>query len=178
MFESFGLEIPRAGASIPSYVKEIIGDSASIKITATEFFNTIHVWFPILSKTKFYSQVLNPLSQLRADVALLIMSIKLLTWYPSKHDSAPRTLLYKLTKRFYSEIEESGIGSVQVLQAGIFIALYEFGHAIYPAAYLSTGACARLGVMFGFDRNEVDGQGWMDVEERKRAWWGVLILDR
>jgi hypothetical protein len=75
-------------------------------------------------------------------------------------------------------MEESGIASTHILQSGILIALYEFGHGIYPAAYLSIGACARWGMMYEFDEMEGRGQGWMDTEERKRAWWAVLILDR
>jgi hypothetical protein len=64
----------------------------------------------------------------------------------------------------------------------VFIALYEFGHAIYPAAYLTIGAMARYGISSG-----IDGSGpsqmpppsdWIEDEERKRIWWAVLILDR
>lgn len=72
--------------------------------------------------------------------------------------------------------------SLHVLQATIFIALYEMGHAIYPAAYLTVGACARYGIALGLDKLMTDNSGFdtslMEIEEKRRSWWGVLALDR
>ncbi|KAF5013096.1 hypothetical protein F66182_15216, partial [Fusarium sp. NRRL 66182] len=70
--------------------------------------------------------------------------------------------------------------------AGILIAIFEIGDAIYPAAYLTVGACARYGVALGLDKINQDRMGgdhnravsWMEIEEKRRAWWGILILDR
>lgn len=177
-FRSFRLELPRAGVVVPADIKDLIGGQAEITSVAGEFFTTIHKWWPILCKQKFYSQLLNPLTQLRADVALLLLSMKLIIWRPSRAIPEPRTPLYQTSKQFYSVMEESGVASIYILQSGILIALYEFGHGIYPAAYLSIGACARWGMMYELDDMEDRGQRWIDAEERKRAWWAVLILDR
>jgi hypothetical protein len=115
---------------------------------------------------------------MRSDAALLIISMKLLLWKPSSKEPDSKHSLYNRARQFRYEIEASGVGSVQFLQASVFIALYEFAHGIYPAAFLSIGACARLGMAFGFDRMESEEQSWIELEERKRAWWAVLILDR
>ncbi len=53
----------------------------------------------------------------------------------SSHVTTPKTTLYRVTKQFHFDVE-TGILSIQVLQAGILIALYEIGHAVYPAALL------------------------------------------
>jgi len=135
-------------------------------------------WWSILCKQKFYSQIINPLSQLRTDTALLIISMKLLMWDPSESDSDPKTELYRRAKEFQFDVEASGVGTVHILQANVLIALYEFTHALYPAAFLSIGKCARFGVAFGFDQIGGQGQSWMEIEETKRVWWAVLILDR
>uniref|UniRef100_A0A0B7KI44 Xylanolytic transcriptional activator regulatory domain-containing protein n=1 Tax=Bionectria ochroleuca TaxID=29856 RepID=A0A0B7KI44_BIOOC len=50
----------------------------------------------------------------------------------------------------------------------------------------SVGACARQGLALGVDKLLIDGVGsdnigtrtWQEVEERRRAWWAVLMLDR
>ena len=42
----------------------------------------------------------------------------------------------------------------------ILTAIYEYAHAIYPAAYITIGTCARYGL------------------ERRRFWWAIVILDR
>ena len=72
-----------------------------------------------------------------------------------------------------------------MLQAAVLIAVYEVGHAIYPAAYLTIGACARYGTMLGIDKLGLDLMGdslgplsWIEVEERRRVWWAVVLLDR
>ena len=89
---------------------------------------------------------------------------------------------YLAAKRFYADVEAAGIYKLQVLQAGILLALYELGHAIYPQAYLSIGTCARFAIAFGFDEKgtRVNNAAcdWIEHEERKRAWWAILILDR
>jgi hypothetical protein len=97
-----------------------------------------------------------------------------------------RTSLYRLVNNFHSEVESTEGLCLQVLQAGILIAIFEIGDAIYPAAYLTVGACARYGVAMGLDKINQDRMGgdhdhamsWIEIEERRRAWWGVLILDR
>lgn len=165
---------------IPQYVGDLIGPDSEIRLMAVKFFETIHSYFPIISKQRFYSTLMNPLSQPRADVALLLLCMRLTTLHRSK-DPNIITPEYSAAKRFYAAVEGAGICSTQVLQSGILIAFYEYGHAIYPAAYLSVGTCARYGVSFGmnFDEySETGGLNWIEVEEKKRTWWAVLILDR
>lgn len=176
-FHDFQLELPRASTIIPLYAREHIGDASSIKSLASEYFDRIN-WWPILCKPRFHAQFLNPLSRLRTDGALLIISMRILLRNPLNGDSNSNHSLYRIAKQFHSEIERSGVGSVQFLQASVLIALYEFAHGIYPAAFLSVGACARLGVAFGFDRMEGQEHNWIEVEERKRIWWAIFILDR
>ncbi|UKZ68410.1 uncharacterized protein TrAtP1_009447 [Trichoderma atroviride] len=97
-------------------------------------------------------------------------------------DGSQKTALYRTSKRYLSEIETTGLMSLQVLQAAIFIALYEIGNAIYPAAYLTVGACARYGIALGLDKLMTDNsdfnRSWMEIEEKRRSWWAVLALDR
>ena len=89
---------------------------------------------------------------------------------------------YHAAKRFYAELEGGGAFSPQVLQAGVLIALYEYGHAIYPVAHLTIGGLARYGISAGLDGTAPSQMAppsdWIEAEERKRIWWGVLILDR
>ena len=126
--------------------------------------------------------LLNPVLQPRADVALLLLSIQLVATPPSQDRSASNTAIYQTTKKFYSEVEAAGAWSIQVLQSGILISLYELGHAIYPSAYLSIGACARYGVAFEANGRRTSHSNTpghqIEMEERNRAWWAVVILDR
>lgn len=73
----------------------------------------------------------------------------LITIFPPAGFHSPRTAVYNATKYFYLEVE--GSFYISVLQAGILIALYELGHGIYPAAFLSIGACARYAHALGIN---------------------------
>ncbi|UKZ45872.1 hypothetical protein TrVGV298_000065 [Trichoderma virens] len=93
-----------------------------------------------------------------------------------------KTVLYRTAKQFHFEVESSGILSVAVLQAGVLIAIYELGHAIYPAAFLSIGQCARYAAALEIDKSItsrlLDKLPWNEVEEQRRVWWSIIILDR
>lgn len=109
--------------------------------------------------------------------------MNLICWLPGSTIQDPRTTTYAAAKRYYLELEVAGILSIQVLQADVLIAMFELGHAIYPSAFLSVAACARYGSALGLDRknssleNE-ENLGWMELEERNRVWWAILLLDR
>lgn len=72
--------------------------------------------------------------------------------------------------------------SILVLQAGVLVALYELGHGIYPAAFLSIGACARYAHALGINVSRTVPTRrvltLVEVEERRRVWWAIVILDR
>ncbi|KAH8809427.1 hypothetical protein F5884DRAFT_858927 [Xylogone sp. PMI_703] len=182
VFKESKLEIPTALLSTPNYIEELLGGDSSIRETVSTYFETVHGWMAIIPKKQFHIQQLNPLSQRRLEATLLLLCMKLIVWLPTAgREDAKTTTLYKAAKSFHSELEITGTCSLKVLQAGILIALYEFGHGIYPAAYLSIGACARYGIGYGFDDEGAvtnDSHNWVEVEERKRTWWAVLILDR
>lgn len=167
---------------IPAHVTAIIGNVTNIRIFASHFFDTIQSWMPIISKKRFYDHYLHPLSQPRADLALLFLCMKLIISIPPKHTKNPQTPTYLAAKQFYLEVETAGIFSIQVLQAGVLISLYELGHAIYPSAFFSIGACARYAYALGIDGNATSQVSkpftWVEQEERRRVWWAIVILDR
>jgi len=72
--------------------------------------------------------------------------------------------------------------SVMGLQVGILLALYELGHGLYPASYLTIRSCARyahaLGINVSWLVPAKPGITLMETEERLRVGWAILILDR
>lgn len=100
-----------------------------------------------------------------------------------QEDSPPQTQLYQDVKSFYQYIETSNGFSVQMIQALLLIALYEVGHGIYPAAYLTIGNAARIGRGVGLHDQAAPQMlprcsTWTEQEERRRLWWGIVVLDR
>ena len=174
------MEIPRADILLSPFVLEYVKDPRSI---AAQFFDKAHHWMSIISKKRFYDQLLNPLSQPRTDTIMLLFCMKLLTWIPPDYENEPRTPAYMAAKYFMLEANLAGMFTVQLLQAALLIALYELGHAIYPAAYLTVGACARYGLALGIDKRRTSDSGNspftpLEQEERRRVGWAIVILDR
>jgi hypothetical protein len=181
------LELPRPTLPVPENLSSLVGDISSIRTIASSFFESIHPWLPIVSKRVFYTRLLNPLASRGTELSILTLSMKLCCSVPADEDveTAAKSSLYDSVKRFHHEIESAGFLSLHVLQAGLLIALYELGQAIYPAAYLTVGACARHGLALGVNNSvSVSGAGengplsWNDVEDRRRVWWAILLFDR
>ena len=176
------VEVSRATSPVPEHILHLLGDVDDIRATASQFFGHIHLWMPFISKNRFYDLYLPSPFQSQTDVVLLLLSLKLITTLPCTSPRNPRTPLYHTVKHFYLQVEGSGIFSLPVLQAAVLIALYELGHAIYPAAFLSIGACARyaygLGINCGKSLQNRMVLTLVEVEERRRIWWAIVILDR
>ncbi|OQV03459.1 Fungal specific transcription factor domain-containing protein [Cladophialophora immunda] len=73
--------------------------------------------------------------------------------------------------------------SLPLLQGMILISIYELGHAIYPAAYMSIGNCVRLGLALELEKQcqsdlDLTSYDLEEQEERRRTWWAIFTLDR
>nr|UYO77206.1 ACN38 regulatory protein [Trichoderma crystalligenum] len=174
------VEAVRSVPSVPQHILQLLGSLDEIRLTAGRFFKHVHQWMPFISKKRFYDLYLLPSFHSRPDVALLLLALKLITTFPPDSSRSPRTTLYHATKHFYLEVEDSF--SLLVLQAGLLVALYELGHGIYPAAFLSIGACARYAHALGINVSRTVPTRrvltLVEVEERRRVWWAIVILDR
>ncbi|TGO70231.1 hypothetical protein BOTNAR_0002g00150 [Botryotinia narcissicola] len=178
------IDIPQPGTCIPAHIFHLLGDITSIHTCATEFFSQDHTWMSFVSKPRFYSYLLPSQTTIpnRPETILLLLSIKLITTLPPTNPRNPQTSLYQAVKHYCLEVETSSILSLPILQAEILIALYEMGHGIYPAAYLSIGACARYAYALGINCNKRLNLRrvltMLEMEERRRVWWAIVILDR
>ena len=183
IFQRRQIKAPKPRHAIPSEVLVAIGDDKEIRTTVNFYFFSTFTWMATVSKKKLHQDIIRA-DGLEADVALLVLSMKLVNERIPIVQETPYTSLYVMTKDFYSKVESSGIGSIRLLQAGILIALYEIGHSVYPEAYLSIGHCGRLGQAIGLDDTAgipqlaLEPETWDEMEERRRVWWAVFTLDR
>lgn len=170
-------EIPRVITCIRPELEALTED---IREQAKVYFSTIHPWIPFLSKKSFNERLLSPFAPRGTDITLLFACIKLVCSVPTGenvHNNA-----YTTIKGSLLEAEISGVFSIRILQALILLCIYEYGHAIYPSAYLSIGVCARYASALGIDLKETNSRRqtyhWIETEERARALWAVVMLDR
>lgn len=179
IFHLMQLEIPKVDAKITKAVIDLVGSISDIQAVANIHFDGVHTWMPIISKKQFYDNLLHRLSYRRSELFLLTLSMKLCS---ATHIVTPKTILYRMVKQLHFDIESSGTLSIQVLQAAVLIALYELGHAIYPAALLSVGCCARYATALDINKPTASLGSiklpWIEEEETRRVWWAIAILDR
>jgi hypothetical protein len=186
LYRDAQLWLPKAYITLPSEVSAYVNDAEFI---ISQHFATTQSWMPIISKRKIYHELGDDQSRSQSDFIILLYSMKLLMWWPPDMGSdrypksGGRTAAYSIVIQLLNEAEGAGILTLQLLQAKIFVCLYELGHGIYPAAYLSVGACARYAMALGIDgTNEVFRSNQvtdpMDLEEMRRCWWAIIILDR
>jgi hypothetical protein len=180
MFAFAQLELPKLDLEqfITDDVASLVGDVQDIQATAEFFFKTVHDWMPIVSKRGFTQSLIKRMTHQRAEFFLLVLAMKLCC----ERVTEARTHLYQVVRQFHVDLERSGSLSLLVLQAGVLIVLYEMGHGLYPNAYLSVAHCARYGTALGVDAT-ILSQGaatteWADLEEARRVWWSILVLDR
>lgn len=82
-----------------------------------------------------------------------------------------------------AELEGQGHNSLDLIQARLFITMFEIGHGIYPAAYISIGSLVRAmdaHALFS-EPNSALGHSATEQEyqeECKQTWLGILIADR
>ena len=133
----------------------LLEDGLALPDVVGQYFATVHQWMPIVSLKKLHRWFANPTWEAGTDIACLFLAMKLLV-SPRPPDGSDiiQTPLYQSTKRFVSLLEGGGAASLAVLQANILVTWYEYGHAIYPAAYMSAGWCVRYGNLLGINTIE------------------------
>jgi hypothetical protein len=147
------------------------------------YLSTIHQWLPIVSAKRLKRDSDPSSCRDEGDcVSLLFLCMKLLSREASKIDVLDNDE-YRTAKQMCFEAECDGFVSIRLLQCLILLTVYELGHAIYPAAFLTLGRAARLGIMMGLHdprgtRLFTGADTWTVCEEQRRTWWAVLILDR
>ncbi|KAH7255179.1 uncharacterized protein BKA55DRAFT_310708 [Fusarium redolens] len=186
LFRDLHLQVPRLDWVMSDEIEAQLGGRQQMQEMTKTFLQLTRSWMPIVNGKRHLAAVLNPLVPLRRPTALLALCMKLCCL--SVDEIEEKRVLYELVKRFYAEVEGQEDSCIQVMQSAVFIAVFEMGDAINPAAYLTVGALARYGMVMGMDKINQDvlgkgcdaatGASWTDIEEMRRVWWGTLILDR
>ncbi|KAK3354090.1 fungal-specific transcription factor [Lasiosphaeria hispida] len=184
-FQDSQLRLLTPTVRIPSDVLAVLSFENTVVDAAAVYFDTIHHWMPFISRKRMDLGI--PLRSGGPDLAMLFLAMKLITSSPSPAGPATppgHDPLYTMAKAFLSLFEANGEVSLLCLQAMVLIALYEYGHAVYPAAWMTVGACTRyadmLRITLGEERSSVMDKvtTWTELEERRRLCWAIFVLDK
>lgn len=144
------------------------------------YFTTVHQWFPFISQKRLANTMESPDSDGCEFLLVLCMQLNVV----DLEEPAKDTLLYAAARSLCALTETTGIVSLRLLQSLVLLAVFEMCQAIHPAAYLSIGRAARLGLLMGLhgpqgkDKLFKPAETWTLDEELRRTWWAVFVLDR
>lgn len=181
VFQHCNLAIDKPQMSLPPAFQDAMPSTDEVRLIADGFFTSVHVWFPIINRNKFYGNFTHASLQHETDLALLVLCMKMLIAQPSGDESNSKAT-YLSVKSLLVQLEQAGFFSITILQALLLTALYEIGAGIYPSAYMTVGTCARYASALSLDRDifkwDQSASDWIGMEERHRAWWAAVVLDR
>jgi len=156
-----------------------------ILASCSRYFSVVHIWYPILAKGELYDRLPHLRSSPKGDFSILMLTIHLVSQIyqqtPRERDSLAQ--LYHTTKGFHFFLMSTGRSSIELIQAGLLLAVYEHSQALHDATYQTLGACTRMGYTLGFDKTLsqdilLDAQANSIAERQRQVWWGIIILER
>lgn len=167
-------------ASIPTQVLNIIisnGDGVP-SVTST-YFRTIDVWLPVIDADTCVKRLETITQDNNVELSSLLLAMFLVTRPPGNNSSMRemQTPLYYETKTLYSFIVSSGRSTIEVIQAGLLISLYEVGHGMTEAAQVTMAVCSRMAMKMKAVQYRNSSRNIQNTEFG-RLWWGIVTLDR
>ncbi|KAL4924258.1 uncharacterized protein BDV17DRAFT_275112 [Aspergillus undulatus] len=178
IFRDFGVTGSDLTHAIQMQVSDVIGGGDGIAQSTAAYFSTVHVWFPIIDRDAYHRRLEK--ADPPSESSLLTLCMCLITIPSSDGMSAQVNGLYMFATTTVSSLTAAGVSSLQLLQSRLLLSLFEVGHGMYPAAYISIGANVRAAEAMGIDspphmefQSEIVG-----TDDAYRLWLGLIILDR
>ncbi|KAL7945378.1 hypothetical protein V8C42DRAFT_322970 [Trichoderma barbatum] len=126
---------------------------------------TVHHWFPIMTDDQIH-RLLEPclLGNCHGINAMLLLSMALVSQPPCGHlDHNMRSNLYKAVKQSFLLLQTTQKPYIMVLQIGLLLSLFEYGHGLGQESELTVALCAAfceshktLSVVESKDDTEID----------------------
>jgi hypothetical protein len=148
----------------------------SIDDIGTRYFNGLHLWVPFLCPGRFQKDLAQFRSVPTADFSLLLLCICLITYDPPQRHPPPiaHDTLYLHAKTLFTQIQVLRRPSIHLIQAGIFISIYEYAHGRPDSALASIDICARMAYKSRVHQKP-ERPGW---SEAWNTWWAIRIFER
>jgi hypothetical protein len=174
----------------------------SVEAVTKAYFDYTHKWLPIISPERFEEEI-NKFKDFRptSGFLLTLLAMHLIVTPPSQHppaNSLSESPWYRACKYYFGvwtgfaelyHSESDGpppdmVLCLDVIQAGMLIALFEHTQCVPNRALVTLGFCARIA--YALELDEVVAQqktrdiGSMTLEEEEivQTWWGLILLDR
>lgn len=148
----------------------------SINDIGPRYFNGLHLWLPFFCPERFRKDLVQFRSMPTAEFSVLLLCICLITYDPPQHHPPPigYDTLYLHAKTLFTQIQVLRRPSIHLIQAGIFISIYEYAHGRPNSALASIDICARMSYKAGIHQNPER----LGRSETWNTWWAIRIFER
>lgn len=175
-----------------SVVRALDEHETNIAATAQQYFASTHKWLPIITQAKFERERLKHfdnfhISQSSDKFLLIVFAMHLVVTPISQHpqaESITQSIWYRTCKYHFAQHVALSHPSLELIQAGMLIALFEHVQCVEQRALTTLGICVRLAYDLELDevvaRQSSRGPGEMVLEEEEivLTWWGLSRLER
>jgi len=165
-------------STIPSQVLSIlIANGESVQSVVALYLRTIDVWLPIISPQKYTEKLENISSDFSLELANLLLCMYLVTRQPgtSSEIKEMQSPVYFEAKTLLTSLTSSGNTTIEVIQAGVLLSLYEQGHGMIDVAQLTMSVCTRMAMKM---KVALRAAPELQNTDFGRLWWGLIVLDR
>jgi hypothetical protein len=166
---------------------------------SARYFQHFHRHLPVISRTRFYNNLITLGATPAADFSVLLLAICLVTrapalGYESGHGatrSVEQQSLYLTARSLFAQVQVSCSPSVPLIQAGLLLAVYEYTHGRPDDAFMTIAGSARMAYaarIHARDRHQTqmthiaghnaDTDLLLQAEEAANTWWGIVICER
>lgn len=152
-------------------------DSAVAKFEqfTKHFFQSVHAYLTIISRKRFLERVQGLSQRANAETALLLLCMQLCAEPTSSGVAACAGTMYVTVRTLFNAIYAKKAASVQLIQAGALLALFEHNADLDGPAMETLHCCSQMGLLIGLDALPKDSNSF-EIEERRRLYWGLLSL--
>ena len=166
---------------------------------SARYFQGFHSHLPIISRTRFYNNLITLGAAPAADFSVLLLTICLITHapamgYQSRHGasrSVEQQSLYFTARSLFAQVQVSCSPSVPLIQAGLLLAVYEYTHGRPDDAFVTIAGSARMAYgarihardchqteMANTASHNANTELLLRTEEAANTWWGIVICER
>ncbi|QDS76829.1 hypothetical protein FKW77_002943 [Venturia effusa] len=150
-----------------------------------KFFHSVHSYLTFIHRPRFEKRVAASKIKADAEISLLLLSMKLVAEpvnYAQTGADPCQNSVYAAAKHFHKLVQKSKGPSLDLIQSGILLCLYEHNAGIGDAAYKTLADCANMGRVIGLNVSNVKtdiGVPNMAAyqEECRRTYWALISMD-
>jgi len=166
---------------------------------SARYFQGFHRHLPVISRTRFYNNLITSGAAPSAEFSVLLLTICLITHAPALGyqagdgvtPSVEQQTLYLTARSLFAQVQVARSASLPLIQAGLLLAVYEYTQGRPDDAVVTIAGSARMAYaarIHAHDRDQpqmahtaghiANTDLLLRSEEAANTWWGIVICER